>query len=106
MKDFLLTLIAFKRDESPVDTIPTDQIMSAIDDQCSLYFHLFDIDDTGFIDLDELKVMVQILFKDQKIPGVQNSEELFTVVDLDQNGKICYEEFKKFYASVLTQTMS
>lgn len=101
MKDFLLTLIAFKLDEGPTEKLAKDQLLSVIDDQCSLYFHLFDIDDTGFIDVQELKLMVQILFKDQR-SGAQNSEELFKVIDLDSNGRICYEEFKKFYASVIS----
>lgn len=106
MKDVLLTLTAFKLDDDPVGTATGDQLMSAIDDQCSLYFHLFDIDDTGYISLEELELMVQILFRDQTqhqlLPGGQNSEELFKVIDLDNNGRICYEEFKKFYASVLS----
>jgi Ca2+-binding EF-hand superfamily protein len=107
MKDFLLTMIAFKLDEDPAQTPEAvdQQVKSAIDDQCSLYFHLFDIDDTGVIDLEELKLMILILFKDQHIsPAVRNSEELFRVIDLDANDQINYEEFKKFYAGVLTST--
>ena len=104
MKDFLLTLIAFKLDEEPGES--SDQSKSAIDDQCALYFHLFDIDDTGFIDEDELKLMTHILFKDQNVPGTQNANELFKLIDLDNNGQISYDEFKSFYAVVLATTIS
>lgn len=106
MKDFLLTMIAFKLDDEPANSQAAGQSKAAIDDQCALYFNLFDIDDTGYIDLEELKLMVQILLRDQQpatAEGMQKKcEELFKVIDSDANGNISFDEFKKFYAGVLT----
>lgn len=159
MKDFLFTMVAFRpdpleskcaidktvRNDSEVNVLDTsankpnpilesEQSMSAMDDQCRLYFHVFDINDTGYIDMEELKLVVGSLLQEGKsvssenvveddsgrigsvsserrnsdapvyktVPGMCNIEELFKVIDIDNTGKINFEEFQKFYDAVLT----
>lgn len=115
MKDFLFSMIAFKVDNLLVDLdVIEEEVVGgdgysasgkhdSVDDQCFLYFQLFDFADNGFIDPDELKLMAELLLEDR---GVQScsQQELFDVMDLDQNGQISYEEFKKFYAGVLAMS--
>jgi Ca2+-binding EF-hand superfamily protein len=92
MKDFLLTMVAFRphpssdeqkevidktvREDSslnldtsankPNPILETEQCMSTMDDQCRLYFNVFDINETGYIDMEELKLVVSSLLQEGK----------------------------------------
>lgn len=76
MKDFLLTMVAFRPDppasdmnmdsgiNKPNPILESEQCMSTMDDQCRLYFNVFDINETGYIDLEELKLVVSSLLQE------------------------------------------
>ena len=161
MKDFLLTMVAFRphptdskevrdvidktvREDSKLDLetpnkpnpiLEVEQNFSTMDDQCRLYFNVFDINETGYIDKEELKLVVGSLLQEgnslstdallsdenrdrsdtsdsnrrnsdtsvhKTMLGKCNIEELFDVIDIDKSGRICFEEFQKFYDAVLT----
>ena len=155
MKDFLLTMIAFRPepskeemkkvngaidvtlchsqsdinedDNKPNPILEAEQRYSLLDDQCRLYFNIFDVNETGYIDIEELKLVVSSLLQEgrpvssqllgddkslprkdsngevyQSIPGMNNIEELFQIIDVDNTGQISFEEFQKFYDAVLT----
>jgi len=76
-----------------------------------------DINENGYIDLEELRLAVEYLMHDYNVNGEllssdgpcgttigPNIEELFNAIDITQNGKIEFHEFKIFYESLLTHT--
>ena len=101
MKDFLLTMVAFRLDPAPeskdmidktmrgdseiniqdaLDNKPnpileSEQSMSSMDDQCRLYFHVFDINETGYIDMEELKLVVGSLLQEGRSVSTDNEVE-------------------------------
>lgn len=81
------------------------------------YFNMFDVNHTGVIDQEELKLAVSCLFADeqQKLAAagkldtssphfqvsVPDIQALFEAIDTGKTGTIDYEEFKAFYNTVL-----
>eukprot|EP00602_Paraphysomonas_sp_CaronLab_P010587 CAMPEP_0185036004 /NCGR_PEP_ID=MMETSP1103-20130426/28324_1 /TAXON_ID=36769 /ORGANISM="Paraphysomonas bandaiensis, Strain Caron Lab Isolate" /LENGTH=542 /DNA_ID=CAMNT_0027573351 /DNA_START=166 /DNA_END=1792 /DNA_ORIENTATION=- len=109
MKEFLLTMLAFKPSASE-GGMDIDEREEA----ARLYFSVFDIDDSGTIDLHELRLVMGCLLQDdtlspQLLEGTSpalaqhnaiNIEELFDLIDVSHNGEIDFEEFKSFYDAV------
>jgi serine/threonine protein kinase len=128
MKEFLLTMLAMKRtDETDSlhsevqmprlgsignssfhgDTIQIPRRNTAIRlvDDAKLYFDMFDVKQTGYIDIDELKLVMDFM-----IPQEDNSnkealndqvEEMFHFMDKEQNGVVSLNEFNEFYKAVM-----
>lgn len=101
MKDFLLTMVAFRPHPSsqeeqeaaaagsseankPNPILETEQTMSTMDDQCRLYFNVFDINETGYIDLEELKLVVGSLLQE----GKSISTDSITDNDGEESGRM------------------
>jgi serine/threonine protein kinase/Ca2+-binding EF-hand superfamily protein len=121
-KDFLLTMLAFIPEE--------DSPSEAVDENTNparLFFSLFDINDYGYIGMEELKLVVGCLMQDDSLPmscissewslgspeevaknGIsnQNIEDLFHSIDVNQDGKIDFEEFQSFYDAVLSHSLT
>ena len=98
-KEFLMTMIAFR----PVMAEPAPQTSDSSDADARLYFEMFDIKETGYIDMDELRIAVKFLLfmgtdEPQDLPDV---EEMFNTIDLAKNGRIDFDEFKIFYKQLL-----
>lgn len=73
------------------------------EDEIRLLFNVFDIKETGYIDLEELKIAVNFLLymgSDQP-QALPNIHELFSIIDVSQNGRIDYPEFKQFYRHLI-----
>lgn len=95
----------------PVMRVASEDDM--ITEQARLYFDMFDIRETGYIELDELKQIVGCLMIDdisqstdspQSFGGMTNSiEELFRAMDVKKTGIIDFDEFRLFYHTVLYQ---
>ena len=98
LKEFLMTMLAFR--PATTDT-----------DAARLYFNIFDIRDTGFIDKVELRICLELLLTDDSsrvrpdgTTVVHNVDELFSAMDFTKSGSIDFNEFKAFYETVLTAT--
>lgn len=50
----------------PNPILQSEDTFSSTDDQCRLYFHVFDINETGYIDMEELKLVVGSLLQEGK----------------------------------------
>jgi serine/threonine protein kinase len=112
-KDFLLTMLAF---------IPEEDSSSSENDEDSsparLFFNLFDINDYGYIGMDELTLVVGCLMQDDTLPlssewlsqsegdSSRNIKDLFDSIDINRDGKIDFEEFRSFYEAVLTHSLT
>jgi serine/threonine protein kinase len=126
-KEFLMTMIAFRPVmESGEATVPSgggtgqqsegdcsilsncSNNSSSDDSDARLFFEMFDIKETGFIDMDELKLAVKfLLFMGTDSPqDLPNVEEMFNTIDLAQNGRIDFDEFKIFYKQLLSSQNS
>ena len=104
-KEFMMTMIAFRPVISSEGSTGGDD---DIDADARLYFDMFDIKETGFIDMDELRLAVKFLLfmgtdEPQDLPDV---EDMFNAIDLAKNGRIDYDEFKIFYKQLLTSQNS
>ena len=134
-REFLLTMLAFRAEKPEVagynrrlsieDKEGADVTVSNIEMMCNkknseteielenedeiqLFFNVFDIKETGYIDLEELKIAVNFLLymgsdQPQLLPNV---DELFSIIDVSQNGQIDYSEFKQFYRHVIASHLS
>lgn len=119
MKDFLLTMLAMKHVELPA-VVPLDSSTATkdnitltrrstalrLDDDAKLYFDMFDVKQTGFIDIDELKLVMDFMVPPEDSGEVMNKhiEEMFDLMDTGRNGRIDFNEFSAFYAAVMTAT--
>jgi Ca2+-binding EF-hand superfamily protein len=122
IKEFLLTLLACRPIENRQRSTSNPNLMNSKTSQqmeedqliesAKLYFNMFDINETGYIDLEELKLVVGCLVRDE-LSGLddedlenhpasaKNIEELFNTMDLAKNGIIDFNEFLMFYKTVL-----
>jgi serine/threonine protein kinase/Ca2+-binding EF-hand superfamily protein len=125
MREFLLTILAFKPNKKSDDVELSDE-----DSAAKLYFQIFDIEETGYISLVEMKLAMTCLlsaddggtgtaaaesteaaapqggeFDSRQRVGseanVPEMEALFEIMDVDKTGRISYDEFKSFYHAVL-----
>ena len=109
-KEFLMTMIAFRPVmSSAAGTGSADgggEDSSEAD--ARLYFDMFDINETGVIDMSELRLAVKfLLFMGSDEPqDLPNVEEMFNTMDLAKNGTIDFEEFKIFYKQLLSSQNS
>lgn len=122
MKDFLITMLAMKRVEE-TSTIPlpssltqspsTDDVISLprrstairLVDDAKLYFDMFDVKQTGYIDMDELKLVMDFMVPDEDANNKEalneHVEEMFQFMDRANNGRVDFNEFKEFYNAVM-----
>lgn len=120
MKDFLLTMIAMKRVEEPL-LVPTANSAShgnantfsvsrrptetRLADDAKLYFDMFDVKQNGYIDIDELKLVMDFMIPvdDNSAVATRNKhiEDMFLIMDKAENGRVDFEEFKAFYNAVM-----
>jgi serine/threonine protein kinase/Ca2+-binding EF-hand superfamily protein len=97
LKEFLTTMLAFRPEDTDTDA-------------ARLYFNIFDIQDTGFIDKDELRICLELLLMDDSSRGeggagsLPKVDEVFDTMDFTNTGSIDFNEFKTFYEAVLTAT--
>ena len=78
------------------------------DDEVRLLFHVFDIKETGYIEIEELRIAVNFLLymgsdQPQTLPNIH---ELFATIDVTKDGKICFSEFKQFYKHLIASHVS
>jgi Ca2+-binding EF-hand superfamily protein len=130
-REFLLTMLAFRTDKpihnmgrvvekgneddetsiSRIEMSPTGkkpEEISENEEEIRLFFNVFDIKETGYIDLEELKIAVNFLLymgsdQPQTLPNIH---ELFSIIDVAQNGRIEYPEFKQFYKHLIASHIS
>lgn len=121
-REFLLTMLAFRTDlaavvdysdesgDSKARVEVTSRPNAAADDEdeIRLYFNVFDINETGTIDIEELKIAVNfLLYMGSDEPhSLPNIQELFSAIDVTQNGLIDFQEFKQFYRHLITSNAS
>jgi serine/threonine protein kinase len=117
-KEFLMTMLAFRpvMDMTPDVSSASSSAAAggenaatpAEDAEARLYFDMFDITETGFIDMDELRLAVKfLLFMGADEPqDMPNVEEMFNTIDLAKNGRIDFDEFKIFYKQLLSSQNS
>jgi hypothetical protein len=118
MKDFLLTMIAFRPDPEPKTSsreplnamdrkvfdsganltaensmpnkpnpiLEAEKSMSSMDDQCRLYFNVFDINETGTIDMEELKLVVGSLLREGKSVSTDMTDSIAAVTAAQGGG--------------------
>lgn len=127
MKDFLLTMLAMKsfEDSDSTPLLPENGIMSLngnadniviprrstairLVDDAKLYFDMFDVKQTGYIDIDEVKLVIEFMLpkEDNSNKEALNAhvEEMFKFMDQKQNGCVDLQEFKEFYKAVMVAT--
>ena len=64
-----------------------------------LYFDVFDVDGNNYIDKKELKAVCTCIFPNDE---ETHWDDLFKSIDVNpEDGKIDYEEFKKWYEYVI-----
>jgi hypothetical protein len=103
-------MLAFR----PLDD--TEQEIDKSDEEkCRLYFNLFDVDGSGLIELEELKISISCILLDEASPlfhvtdvaaenhpaSVSNVTALFQAIDSSNDGVIDYQEFQTFYEAVM-----
>ena len=101
---------------TPVPTPKNSKGQIAIDAEtlasAQLCFYLFDIRSTGEIHLQELKFILSFLLKeelrnmskDELAESEKRVEELFLTINVSKSGTVDFEEFKKFYNSIMLST--
>lgn len=127
MKEFLLAMLAMKRVEeayvvpviatsptqspgttsSDVSALPIGLAPSHADD-AKLYFDMFDVKQTGYIDIDELKLVMDFMVPVEDVNNKEvlnvHVEEMFQFMDRAKNGRVEFDEFKEFYNAVMVAT--
>lgn len=124
-KEFILTMLAFRQVSEPPNKSNNmnnnnNQDNDVDEEIIKLYFNLFDINQSGHIDQDELQICLENLLPEGHYPNlnqngtlqtdinpitfVQNILEMFQVIDTSKDGYIDYEEFKKFYTTIMRQS--
>ena len=75
------------------------------------HFNMFDINDSGIIDIDELRLAVQCILTDDTNPRCfmetfrgEDVDTLFATMDIAKNGHVDFEEFKAFFETVMIQS--
>lgn len=118
MKEFLLTMLAFRdvKEKGAVSHDSEDGVQNAdfqqsFEASIKLYFQIFDLEQTGFVDFHDLKVAVGCFFLDLSSPirsssdlyvqGMSRVESLMRGIEVSEDGKISFEEFNKFYNLLL-----
>lgn len=110
VREFLLTLLAI----TPMSKLSES---SNEDDAALLYFNMFDLDGSGYIDMEEMHVMAEVL-QDNDLNDVdvttrrvaslsisQQVEELFNEMDsINHDKQIDFNEFRQFYHKILVCT--
>lgn len=119
-KEFLMTMIAFRpfmaQGGLQVPGTPGSLAGGAeegggdldCDAEARLHFDIFDIKETGYIDIEELRLAVKfLLFMGADEPqDMPNVEDMFHSIDLANNGRIDFDEFKTFYKHLLSHSNS
>ncbi len=99
---------------SPHCPQPSPSILSSgpLDEEeiIRFYFNMFDFDNTGTIDLDELKLVIRCICTDHSntntkveydAPTESDIVAMFEAMNTKKTGTIDYEEFKTFYNTLL-----
>lgn len=81
-------------------------------EESQLFFEMFDVKETGYIDLDELKFVIGCLLRNEMknmsredyAVSQSHMEELFLTINVGKSGHINLVEFQKFYNSVMMST--
>lgn len=102
LKEFLATMVAFR--ESGEDIIESEE-----DATIRFYFNMFDINGTGKISLDDLKLVVDCITRQEEDiaqgpTSPTDIQTLFETMDIKKTGDIDFDEFKQFYQMVMIST--
>jgi Ca2+-binding EF-hand superfamily protein len=81
-----------------------DEIDNEEDAAIRFYFNMFDIDGTGKISLDELKLVVNSITRVEGPISPHDIQALFEVMDTKKTGDIDFDEFKQFYKMIMIST--
>jgi len=98
VKEMLLALVALRCRRSESEESNAAQ----------LYFSLFDVNEDGYIVREELRIVLDALFVDDDnnndIYDDKSIEDVFASMNSDDNGRIFYSDFEKFYHLIVTST--
>lgn len=104
LKEFLVTMVAFRGAGEEVGEDGDEA-------EIRFYFNMFDINDSGIIDIDELRLAVQCILTDDTNPRCfmetfrgEDVDTLFATMDIAKNGHVDFEEFKAFFETVMIQS--
>ena len=127
MKEFLLAMLAMKRVEetctvalaplsasqspgttsSDITSLPLELTPTHAED-VKLYFDMFDVKQTGYIDIDELKLVMDFMVPVEDVSNKEvlnaHVEEIFEFMDRANNGRVDFDEFTEFYNAVMVAT--
>jgi Ca2+-binding EF-hand superfamily protein len=119
MKDFLLTMLAFRHAtggdsgemKEPSESVdPPLAILNSYADTMDMYFDIFDIQQTGYIHINDLKVVVGCMTLDMsefarshghQLCTMETAEALMRDIFVDEDGRVYYPEFQKLYTGLL-----
>ena len=122
MKEFLFTLLAMKPCDVEITdpkfavsrsnsfhadkiTLPRRATAIRMVDDARLYFDMFDVKQTGYIDIEELQLVMDFMIPkdDEHNTDTINAqvEDMFHFMDKGKNGRIDFDEFKEFYRAVM-----
>jgi Ca2+-binding EF-hand superfamily protein len=81
-----------------------DEVSDEEDSVVRFYFSMFDFDNHGKIGLDQMQLVVRCIFADTtgiEPPDSLDIQAMFEAMDTKKTGYIDFEEFKRFYETVL-----
>jgi Ca2+-binding EF-hand superfamily protein len=134
-------MLAYQPFEGPAPPVPASVLHSddptasaaaaeetALDEAAKMFFRMFDINNTGYVNHDEFMLALRNLTDlrppllgpavGEGVPSGRNRErtqsddylthleELFNEIDDDKDGLIAYSEFKKFYITIVQLSSS
>lgn len=127
LKELLLSILALRASHFPVGPRAVEQgsrreSQGKDDDPAWLFFRVFDLTATGYIEIHELRVVVDCFLKTDQVAHLWSNHTttdntgtggagksdwaaaLFATIDTSGTGKVDFAEFKRFYNAILAHT--
>jgi Ca2+-binding EF-hand superfamily protein len=115
LREFLFSVLALQDPSLGGNRTTRVSQREALGDEsmCRFFFAMMDLNDTGFINKEELRtglahLLLPSLSASASASAVSGSsvDDLFAAIDSSQDGKIQYDEFKLFYISLFGDTIA